>query len=52
VLSQADKAAGRVEQELGSVFTDEERAQLREFLHRCATQLAASLQRLKATKAG
>lgn len=48
-LSQADKAAVEVEEELGGVFTDEEHAQLRELLSRCSTQLAASLQRVKAT---
>lgn len=51
VLSRADRAAARVEQELGSVFTDEERRQLQEFLSRCTTQLASTLQRVKSSKA-
>lgn len=51
VLSQADEAAVQVEQELSSVFTDEERVQLRELLSRCSMQLAASLRRVKATRA-
>ena len=49
MLTRADAAAVEVERELAEQFTDEERELLRKLLSRCIHQLAASLQRVKAS---